>query len=76
MNNVQNCHSYINNTIDTNLYILFIFDVPFRKGGGEREREREREKKVGGVVRDTTVFGGGCNRNIIWQFGSFPGSAR
>jgi hypothetical protein len=37
-----------------------------------REREREREKKVGGVVRDTTLWRGG-NRNIIWQFGRFPG---
>jgi hypothetical protein len=38
------------------------------------EREREREENWGVVVRDTTVWRG-CNRNIIWQFGRFPGSA-
>jgi hypothetical protein len=31
----------------------------------ERERERERES-WGGSERDYR-FGGGCNRNIIWQ---------
>jgi hypothetical protein len=35
---------------------------------------REREESWG-VVRDTTFLGGGCIRNIIWQFGRFPGSA-
>jgi hypothetical protein len=37
---------------------------------------REREKKVGGGSERHYHFGGGCNRNIIWQFGRFPGSAR
>jgi hypothetical protein len=42
----------------------------------ERERERERERrKLGGSERHYR-FGGGCNRNIIWQFGMFPGNAR
>jgi hypothetical protein len=36
--------------------------------------ERE-EESWGGSERDYR-FGGGCNRNIIWQFGRFPGSAR
>jgi hypothetical protein len=36
----------------------------------------EREKKVGGGIERHYRFGGGCNRNIIWQFGRFPGSAR
>jgi hypothetical protein len=40
-----------------------------------REREREREESWGGSERDYRV-GGGCNRNIMWQFGRFPGSAR
>jgi hypothetical protein len=38
------------------------------------EREREREESWEGVIRDTTVWRG-CNLNIIWQFGRFPGSA-
>jgi hypothetical protein len=37
------------------------------------ERERERES-WGGSER--LPFGGGCNLNIIWQFGRFPGRAR
>jgi hypothetical protein len=41
----------------------------------EREREEEEEESWGGVVRETTVWRG-CNRNIIWQFGRFPGGAR
>jgi hypothetical protein len=40
-----------------------------------RERESERRKLGGGSERDYR-FGGGCNRNIIWQFGRFLGSAR
>jgi hypothetical protein len=46
---------------------------------GQRERERESKKRrvFGmGVVRNTNELGGGCNRNIIWQFGNFPCSAR
>jgi hypothetical protein len=40
--------------------------------------EREREKKIGGGGGSERHyrFGGGCNRNIIWQFGRFPGIAR
>jgi hypothetical protein len=44
-------------------------------GRGVSTDEREREESWGVVVRDTTVWRG-CNRNIIWQFGRFPGSAR
>jgi hypothetical protein len=40
------------------------------------ERERGEEEESWGVVRDTIVLEGGCKRNIIWQFGRFPGSAR
>jgi hypothetical protein len=38
-------------------------------GGGEK-------KTVEGGKERHYRFGGGCNRNIIWQFGRFPGSAR
>jgi hypothetical protein len=40
------------------------------------EREREREKKVGGGSERHNRCRGGGSRNIIWQFGRFPGSAR
>jgi hypothetical protein len=60
--------------IDYNYYIV-ILDI-LQNYIFILNREREREKKVGGVVRETTVLKGGCNRNIIWQFGRFPGSAR
>jgi hypothetical protein len=39
--------------------------------------EREREESWGGGGSERHYrFGGEYNRNIIWQFGRFPGSAR
>jgi hypothetical protein len=50
------------------------YNIPLQRDVPGRERERER-RKLGGSERDYH-FGGWCNRNIIWQFGKFPGSAR
>jgi hypothetical protein len=38
--------------------IITILDI-FHRPREKEEREREREKKVGGVVRDTTILEGG-----------------
>jgi hypothetical protein len=67
--------------VGTNLRDIFLCPrcsqwISFRATYSFIERGRERRKVGGEVVRDTTVLEGGCNRNIIWQFGKFPGSAR
>jgi hypothetical protein len=47
-----------------------------REGGREGERERGERESLGGGSERHYRFGGECNRNIIWQFGRLPGSAR
>jgi hypothetical protein len=41
----------------------------------EEEGEEEEEEESWGVSERHYRFGGGCNRNIIWQFGRFPDSS-